>query len=136
MRITTNAVARRLLVGAAAVGCMIGLAAPAQATSTTVQGDVKRSTTYYGTQRTITTAGSNIYLKVTSTRVDLAISWYKCDDRSVHAKNPVLFYTGDSQRKLIGSGFKAGTVFCLAASADIGEGSAPWSGALDYNVTH
>ncbi|WP_405771590.1 hypothetical protein [Streptomyces sp. NBC_01538] len=124
---------RRLFVATLGLASMIGLAGPAHATSGNVQGDVKSTTTYYSTKRTITANGSNIYLRINNPGVDMKVFWYKCDDRRVRGVD-VNFWNSTSPRKLIGSNFQAGTVFCLAAAGDIGEGSFPWTGKADWNV--
>ncbi|MEW2067473.1 hypothetical protein [Streptomyces sp. NPDC007346] len=124
---------RRIIVTAAAMAAVIGFAGPAQAATASVQGSVTSSTTYYTTARTITTGGTNIYLKVNPRTVDIKVFWYKCGDRSVRG-TAVNFWSHESGRKLIGSNFVSGTNFCLAASGDIGQGSRTWSGKLDWNV--
>lgn len=80
---------------------------------------------------TITAGGSDIYLRVTSSPVDLEIWWYRCDDDRVCGR-PVAFPAGDHSRKLIGSNFRAGTKFCLgvACAAEL----PPWHGIVDWNV--
>jgi hypothetical protein len=124
---------RTLLVATTTVG-LLAVGAPAHAASSTVTGQVSAGkVTWYTTARTITTAGSGIYLRVTSSPVDLKIWWYRCGDRKVSG-SPVIFPAGDHSRKRIGSNFRAGTRFCLGASGDIGEGTRTWRGIVDWNV--
>lgn len=85
------------------------------------------------TAATITTAGSDIYLRVTSSLVDLEIWWYRCDDLRVSGR-PVVFPAGDRTRKQIGSNFRVGTRFSLGVSCDIGAGPPAWHGIVDWNV--
>ncbi|NEA64628.1 hypothetical protein [Streptomyces sp. SID12488] len=122
-----------LVTGAALAGALALAAGPAYASSTNVSGQVGGSYTYYGTGRTITANGSNVYLQVTNTPgVAMKVMWYKCDNRSVHGSDVEV---GDGRRHLIGSNFKSGTVFCLAAAADLSETKLNWSGTLNWNVT-
>ncbi|HEX8865251.1 MAG TPA: hypothetical protein VF821_06290 [Lentzea sp.] len=78
--------------------------------------------------RTITADGSDVYLRVTSSPVDLEIRWFRDGDHRV-AGTPVLFPAGDCSRRRIGSNFRAGTAFCLEAV-----GSEDWRGVVDWNV--
>jgi hypothetical protein len=78
--------------------------------------------------RTITVDGSDVWLRVTASSADLEIRWAG-DDRA--AGNPVLFPAGDRSRRLLGTGFRAGTTFCLDV---VGEAEPAWSGVVDWNV--
>ncbi|GGU64574.1 hypothetical protein [Lentzea flava] len=80
--------------------------------------------------RTITADGSDVYLRVTSSPVDLEIRWYRDDDHRV-AGSPVLFPAGDHARRRIGANFRAGTTFCLDVVGDAGDA---WCGVVDWNV--
>ncbi|MGW6932458.1 hypothetical protein ACWGE0_20560 [Lentzea sp. NPDC054927] len=82
------------------------------------------------TTRTITVDGSDVYLRVTSSPVDLEIRWYRDGDRRV-AGSPVLFPAGDRSRRLLGTGFRAGTTFCLDV---VGRAGQDWCGVVDWNV--
>jgi hypothetical protein len=79
--------------------------------------------------RTITVDGSDVYLRVTSSPVDLEIRWYRDDDRRV-AGSPVLFPAGDRSRRCLGSNFRAGTTFSL----DVVGSAQDWCGVVDWNV--
>ena len=79
--------------------------------------------------RTITADGSDVYLRVTSSPVDLEIRWFRDGDLRV-AGSPVLFPAGDRSRRRIGSNFRAGTTFYLGA---VGE-EQDWCGVVDWNV--
>ncbi|MET9629830.1 hypothetical protein ABZX92_20440 [Lentzea sp. NPDC006480] len=81
------------------------------------------------TARTITADGSDVYLRVTSSPVDLEIRWFRDGDLRV-AGSPVLFPAGDRSRRRIGSNFRAGTTFYLAALGD----EQDWCGVVDWNV--
>jgi len=81
------------------------------------------------TARTITVGGSDIYLRVTSSPVDLEIWWYRYGDSGVSG-SPVLFPAGDLARRRIGANFRAGTMFCL----DVIGGVRTWNGIVDWNV--
>ena len=78
--------------------------------------------------RTITVDGSDVWLRVTESPVDLEIRWAG-DHRT--AGSPVLFPAGDRSRRLLGTGFRAGTTFCLDV---VGEAGQDWSGVVDWNV--
>jgi hypothetical protein len=79
--------------------------------------------------RTITADGSDVYLRVTSSPVDLEIRWLRDGDLRV-AGSPVRFPAGDRSRRRIGSNFRAGTAFSLAVV-----GAEPgWTGVVDWNV--
>ncbi|MFI6100477.1 hypothetical protein ACIA8G_33435 [Lentzea sp. NPDC051213] len=84
------------------------------------------------TVRTITADGSDVYLRVTSSPVDLEIRWYRDGDRRV-AGSPVLFPAGDLARRCLGSNFRAGTTFCLDVVGEARAGHA-WCGVVDWNV--
>lgn len=122
------------LAGAASLACVVSLADPAAASSANLSGWVKSTTTYYKTNRTVTANGSHIYLRINRVPADMVVFWYKCGDKSVRGRN-VHFNPGDDgKRKLIGSDFRAGTVFCLGDAGDISESGAAWSGNLNWNV--
>ncbi|WP_405493436.1 hypothetical protein [Streptomyces sp. NBC_00096] len=131
MRILHGTKSKVLVTGAALAGALALAAGPAYASSTNVSGTVGGSYTYYGTGRTITANGSNVYLQINSLGLGTKVKWYKCDDRSVHGADVEV---NDGRRHLIGSNFKAGTVFCLAAAADLSETRLTWSGTLNWNV--
>ncbi|SES28284.1 hypothetical protein [Lentzea albida] len=78
--------------------------------------------------RTVTVDGSDVWLRVTDSPVDLEIRW--CRDERV-AGSPVLFPAGDRSRRLLGANFPAGTTFCLDV---VGESGQDWSGVVDWNV--
>ncbi|MEU3647514.1 hypothetical protein AB0E59_29300 [Lentzea sp. NPDC034063] len=80
--------------------------------------------------RTITVDGSDVYLRVTNSPVDLEIRWSRDGDHRV-AGRPVLFPAGDRSRRLLGANFRAGTTFCLDVVSQAGEG---WCGVVDWNV--
>ncbi|MFZ3495328.1 hypothetical protein ACODT5_19245 [Streptomyces sp. 5.8] len=126
---------RRLFVtGLAVTGALVLATGTAHATTTNVSGDVAGNYyTYYGTSRTITSSGSNIYLTLTDSAVAVKAFWYKCDDKTVHGQPVDL---GDGRRKLIGSNFLSGTRFCIAAAGDVvgGAPKVPWKGKLEWNV--
>ncbi|ANZ35012.1 hypothetical protein BBK82_01905 [Lentzea guizhouensis] len=100
------------------------------ASSANVSGVVSAGVTWDRVVRTITAAGSGVHLRITASPVDLAVWWYRCDDRGVGGV-PVLFPAGDRTRRRIGGGFRAGTRFCLAVS---GPASGLWHGIVDWNV--
>lgn len=132
MHVPTGNKRRLAVVGAALAGTIALGSAPAQASTTNVSGRAGGSYTYYGTARTITAAGSNVYLRADAGGISMKVFWYKCSDRGVHGQ---AVWAGDDQRRLIGSNFKAGTVFCLAAVADVvSPGTIPWTGTLEWNV--
>lgn len=79
--------------------------------------------------RTITADGSDVYLRVTSSPVDLEIRWFRDGDLRV-AGSPVLFPAGDRSRRRIGSNFRAGTTFYLAVAGT----EQGWCGVVDWNV--
>jgi len=79
--------------------------------------------------RTITADGSDVYLRVTSSPVDLEIRWYRDGDQRV-AGSPVLFPAGDRARRRIGSNFRAGTTFHLVVVGS----EQDWRGVVDWNV--
>jgi hypothetical protein len=76
--------------------------------------------------RTITVDGSDVYLRVTASPVDLAIRWSREGDSG----SPVLFPAGDRSRRLLGRDFRAGTTFCLDVVGESGD----WCGVVDWNV--
>lgn len=78
--------------------------------------------------RTVTVDGSDVWLRVTDSPVDLEIRW-SGDDRT--AGTPVRFPAGDRSRRLLGTGFRAGTTFCLDV---VGETDQGWCGVVDWNV--
>lgn len=80
--------------------------------------------------RTITVDGSDVYLRVTASPVDLEIRWSREGDHRV-AGSPVLFPAGDRSRRLLGTNFRAGTTFCLDV---VGEARQDWCGVVDWNV--
>jgi hypothetical protein len=84
------------------------------------------------TVRTITADGSDVYLRVTSSPVDLEIRWFRDGDHRV-AGSPVLFPAGDRARRRIGSNFRAGTTFYLDVVGIAWE-KQPWCGVVDWNV--
>lgn len=79
--------------------------------------------------RTITADGSDVYLRVTSSPVDLEIRWFRDGDLRV-AGSPVLFPAGDRARRRIGSNFRAGTTFYLGVVGN----ERDWCGVVDWNV--
>ncbi|KJK53264.1 hypothetical protein UK23_00955 [Lentzea aerocolonigenes] len=79
--------------------------------------------------RTITADGSDVYLRVTSSPVDLEIRWFRDGDLRV-AGSPVLFPAGDRSRRRIGSNFRAGTTFYLGVVGS----EQDWCGVVDWNV--
>ncbi|CAM5236590.1 hypothetical protein GCM10010329_61450 [Streptomyces spiroverticillatus] len=125
---------KRLIVTAMSLAGVMAVAAPAHATTAGVSGSVKSTTTYYTTARTITTGGTNVYLRLNARNVDMKVWWYKCSDKSVRG-SAVIFWAADTGRKTLGTNFTKGASICLAAAADIGQGSATWSGTLTWNVT-
>ncbi|MBT2449914.1 hypothetical protein J7F03_23130 [Streptomyces sp. ISL-43] len=131
MRILHGTKSKVLVTGAALAGALALASGPAYASSTNVSGQVGGSYTYYGTGRTITSNGSNVYIQINNPGGAMVVKWYKCDNRSVHGADVEV---GDGRRHLIGSNFKAGTVFCLAAAADVSEIKLNWSGTLNWNV--
>jgi hypothetical protein len=80
--------------------------------------------------RTITVDGSDVYLRVTASPVDLEIRWSRDGDHRV-AGSPVLFPAGDRSRRLLGTNFRAGTTFCLDV---VGQAGQDWCGVVDWNV--
>ncbi|HWS34927.1 MAG TPA: hypothetical protein VN408_19580 [Actinoplanes sp.] len=124
------------LVAAGTVGLTVALTAatPALATDAGISGSLtKNQTTWYGTQRTITANGSNIYVKKTD-GPEIDVKWYKCSDRN-NAGGWVRLPNADpTGRLLIGSGFAAGTVFCLAAISRGSNATDSWSGTVSWNV--
>ncbi|MET9602904.1 hypothetical protein [Streptomyces sp. NPDC006459] len=124
---------RRLLVtGAALAGTLLLATGPARATTANVGGQVGGSHTYYGTARTVTAEGSHIYLKADSGGIAMKAFWYKCSDRSTRGADREV---GSGTRQRLGSGFKAGTVYCLGAAADVvSPNKISWSGTLNWNV--
>ncbi|WP_191303248.1 hypothetical protein [Lentzea cavernae] len=78
--------------------------------------------------RTVTVDGSDVYLRVTASPVDLEIRWSRDGE---HRGSPVLFPAGDRSRRLLGTGFRAGTTFCLDV---VGETGQAWCGVVDWNV--
>lgn len=82
--------------------------------------------------RTITADGSDIYLRIISSPVDLEIRWHRDGDNRV-AGSPVRFPAGDSARRRIGSNFRAGTTFCLDVVSEAGD-EPVWCGVVDWNV--
>ncbi|WP_030761851.1 hypothetical protein [Streptomyces sp. NRRL F-2664] len=124
---------RRLLVTSAGLAASLALAtAPAQATTANVGGQVGGSNTYYGTARTITADGSHLYLRADSGGIAMKAFWYKCSDRSVRGTDREV---GSGARQRLGSGFRAGTVFCLGAAADVvSPHRISWTGTLNWNV--
>ena len=106
----------------------------ATAASSNITGQVSAGErTQDTTARLITSGGSDVYLRVLLSPVDLTIWWYRCDDPRVSG-SPVIFPAGDRTRRRIGTNFRAGTRFCLGASGDIGEGAHVWRGIVDWNV--
>ncbi|MEU0879700.1 hypothetical protein ABZ345_13930 [Lentzea sp. NPDC005914] len=79
--------------------------------------------------RTITADGSDVYLRVTASPVDLEIRWLREGDLRV-AGSPVLFPAGDRARRRIGTNFRAGTTFYLATAGS----DQDWCGVVDWNV--
>ncbi len=79
--------------------------------------------------RTITADGSDVYLRVTSSPVDLEIRWFRDGDLRI-AGSPVLFPAGDRARRRIGSNFRAGTTFYLEVRGN----EQDWCGVVDWNV--
>ncbi|MER5889454.1 hypothetical protein ABT160_36995 [Streptomyces sp. NPDC001941] len=126
---------RTVVTGAALAAALLLTTASAHATTSSVSGQTGGTYTYYDNPRTVTAAGSNIYLKASAQGIGLTVMWYKCGDRSVHGQGVDVSL---NTRKLIGSNFRAGTVFCLAAVADVVVDShhtkVPWSGSLQWNV--
>ncbi|WP_405526137.1 hypothetical protein OG592_01675 [Streptomyces avidinii] len=124
---------RRLLVtGAALIGTLALATGPARATTANVGGQVGGSSTYYGTARTVTAEGSHIYLKADSGGIAMKAFWYKCSDRSTRGADREV---GSGTRQRLGSGFRAGTVYCLGAAADVvSPNKISWSGTLNWNV--
>lgn len=80
--------------------------------------------------RTITVDGSDVYLRVTASPVDLEIRCYRDGDHRIEG-SPVLFPVGDRSRRLLGTNFRAGTTFCLGV---VGEARQDWCGVVDWNV--
>ncbi|WP_329793780.1 hypothetical protein V1227_18290 [Lentzea sp. DG1S-22] len=78
--------------------------------------------------RTVTVDGSEVWLRVTASPVDLEIRWCGGDRL---AGSPVLFPAGDRSRRLLGAGLRAGTTFSLDV---VGEQDPDWSGVVDWNV--
>jgi hypothetical protein len=79
--------------------------------------------------RTITADGSDVYLRVTSSPVDLEIRCFRDGDLRI-AGSPVLFPAGDRARRRIGSNFRAGTTFYLGVMGN----EQDWCGVVDWNV--
>ncbi|MFK0258421.1 hypothetical protein [Streptomyces sp. NPDC090445] len=124
---------RRLLVATVGLTSLIAMAGPAHAASAAVSGSVRATTTYYTTPRTVTTGGTDLHLRLNARSVDMKVWWYKCSDKRVRG-SAVNFWAHETGRKTLGTDFAKGATFCLAAAADIGQGSAPWSGTLSWNA--
>lgn len=133
MTLTARRVRAFAVTGAGLAAALALSTQPAFATTESVHGQVTREYTYYTNPHTVTTAGSNIYLQAIDPPVGIRAFWYKCGDRSVKGQPVDL---GSGARKRLGTDFRAGTKFCLAAVGDISSStvSLDWSGRLDWNV--
>lgn len=104
---------RFLLTFFVAIATMVGFNLPAaNATSTSVTGNLTVGVVTYTNPRTITVSGSNISFRKTD-GPEMALRWYKCGNTGV-AGSFVYFENPDpTATKLLGTGFIAGTKFCL-----------------------
>jgi len=123
------------ITAAAATGAAL-LLAPTTASATTagVRGSLRRGAiTHYSNARKITVSGSSIkFRKTDGPTID--VRWERCSNRSVHGAW-VRFRNADpTPRITIGTNFRAGTVFCLAAWDHGSNATDTFSGALDWNV--
>ncbi len=119
----------------AAVATLALAASPAAASQTVTTGDLKKDqVTYYTTKRTITAGGTNIYVQKTDGPA-IDVKWYKCTNTGVSGAW-VYFQNADPTPRLkIGSGFLAGTEFCLAAWDHGSNATDTWTGTVWWNVS-
>ena len=119
---------------AAGVVMVLLLATPAAASSSGLNGSLTRGqVTWYGTARTITASGSNIYVqKVDGPEID--VKWYKCSDRNVSGAWYRLPNADPTARIRIGTGFAPNTQFCLAALSYGSNTTDTWAGTVWWNV--
>jgi hypothetical protein len=125
----------KLLAVTAAVGALlVGGALPAGATEAAVgPGTVVRGEwVNYSPQKTITASGSSIYLRKLD-GPELDVKWRRCTGGA--EGSPVRFENTDpTQRRRLGTGFLAGTVFCLSAKSYGNNDTDTWIGRLEWNV--
>jgi hypothetical protein len=101
----------------------------------TSTGDLnKGQVIYYTTSRTITVAGSSIYVNKTD-GPGIQVMWYKCGDHSNHGPWKRLANGDPTGYVKLDSGFLKNTHFCLAAWDDQGKNNTDtWTGQIKYNV--
>jgi hypothetical protein len=103
--------------------------------STTTGNLDKGKVIYYSTSRTITVAGSSIYVNKTD-GPGIQVMWYKCGDTTNHGSWKRLANADPTGYVKLGGGFLANTHFCLAALDDQGNNSTDtWTGQIKYNVS-
>lgn len=125
---------RLVAVVAAAVAMALLVATPASASSQGFTGSlIQDQPVFYTTGRTITVAGSDIFVQKTD-GPHLSAKWYKCGNRNVSGAWIDFPNADPTPRTRIGSGFLANTTFCLAAWSHGNNATDTWSGTVWWNV--
>ena len=107
---------------------------PANATSENFTGVVhKDQQVFYTNGRDITVGGTDIFVQKTD-GPHLHAKWYKCGNRNVSGAWIEFANADPTARKRIGSGFIAGTRFCLASWSHGNNENDTWSGRVWWNV--
>lgn len=121
-------------MGIMAVAILLGGAIPALASSAGLSGNLTRNAwVNYNTQRTITVAGTHIYVRKTD-GPELDVKWRRCAGGA--QGSPVRFQNADPTPRIrIGANFLAGTVFCLSAYSRGSNATDTWNGTVWWNVS-
>jgi len=123
-----------LVVIAAAAAMVLVFANPANATSENFTGTVRQDqVVWHENSRHISVGGSHIFVQKTD-GPHLHAKWWKCGNRNVSGAWIEFLNADPTARKRIGSGFIAGTNFCLASWSHGNNAVDTWSGRVWWNV--
>ena len=125
---------KMFLVAFGVIGALISTAAPASATDNGISGNLRKDVwVHYGTQRTVTVGGTNIYVRKTD-GPEIDVKWRRCaggaEGSAVRLQN-----ADPTPYVRIGSNFRASTVFCLSAKSHGSNATDTWNGNVRWNVS-
>ncbi len=116
------------------IGALISTAMPASATDNGISGNLRKDVwVHYGTQRTVTVGGTNVYMRKTD-GPELDVKWRRCaggaEGSAVRLQN-----ADPTPYVRIGSNFRASTVFYLSAKSHGSNATDTWNGNVRWNVS-
>lgn len=125
---------KTLLVAVGIIGALVATAMPASASESGLSGNLRKGEwVHYGTQRTVTVAGTNIYVRKTD-GPEIDVKWRRCSGGA--EGSAVRLQNADPTPYVrIGSGFRASTVFCLSAKSYGSNSTDTWNGNVRWNVS-